>query len=79
MTDPTQIFGYLAMIMLVISFIPRQLKLIRSLNLIACLLFVVYGFLLGREWPIIISNGFIAIIQAYHLFSAKKMLVENKN
>lgn len=75
MNHATQIFGYLAMTMLVISFLPKQLKVIRILNLVACILFVVYGVLLGWEWPIIISNGFITFIQAYHLFIAKKQPV----
>ena len=68
----TEIFGYIAMAMLVISFIPKQLKLIRLLNLIGCIFFVIYGILLGWKWPIIISNGLIAVIQAYHLLSARK-------
>lgn len=68
----TEIFGYIAMSMLVISFIPRQLRLIRLLNLIGCIFFVVYGIMLGWKWPIIISNGLIAAIQAYHLVFARK-------
>ncbi|MFV0604730.1 MAG: uroporphyrinogen decarboxylase [Niabella sp.] len=65
----TEIFGYLAMIMLVISFIPKQLKLIRVLNLAGCIFFVIYGILLGWKWPIIISNGLVAVIQIWHLFA----------
>ncbi len=68
----TEIFGYLAMAMLVVSFIPKKLRLIRILNLIGCIFFVVYGVLLGWKWPIIISNGLVAVIQAYHLLNEKK-------
>lgn len=77
MDDSTEIFGYLAMTMLVISFIPKQLKLIRILNLIGCVFFVIYGALLGWKWPIIISNGLIAAIQAYHLLFSRKIVDEH--
>jgi len=64
--------GYIATLLLVASFLPRQLRYIRGINFIACLFFVVYGILLGWKWPLIISNGIIAIIQLYHLFWNKK-------
>lgn len=60
------------MAMLVVSFIPKQLKLIRILNLIGCIAFVTYGIFLGWKFPIIISNGLIAIIQIFHLLKRKK-------
>ncbi len=72
MNNFTEIIGYLAMAMLVISFIPKQLNLIRALNLTGCILFVIYGILLGWKWPIVISNGLIAVIQVYYLFFIKK-------
>lgn len=60
--------GYIATVLLVISFLPRKLVHIRAINFLACLAFIVYGFLLGLKWPLIISNGLIAVIQLYHLF-----------
>ena len=62
-----EIIGYFAMTFLVLSFIPKQVKLIRIINLIGCLFFVAYGILLGWKFPIIISNGLVAVIQVYHL------------
>lgn len=62
-----EIIGYIAMSLLVISFIPKRLGAIRSINLVASLVFSIYGVLLGWKWPIIVSNGLIAFIQAYHL------------
>lgn len=67
-----EIVGYFAMALLVISFIPKQLKVVRIINLVGCILFVAYGILLGWKYPIIISNGLIGLIQIYHLFLAKK-------
>lgn len=66
--NTTELIGYLAMAFLVISFIPKQLKTIRIINFIGCLFFVIYGIMLGWKWPLIISNGLIAVIQLYHLF-----------
>ncbi len=62
-----EIIGYFAMTFLVLSFIPKQVQLIRIINLIGCLFFVAYGILLGWKFPIIISNGLVAVIQVYHL------------
>ena len=69
--DSTELFGYLAMTFLVVSFLPTKVRKVRMINLIACLLFIVYGVLLGLKWPLIISNAVVCIIQIYHLFIAK--------
>jgi uncharacterized protein with PQ loop repeat len=67
-----EIIGYIAMTLLVISFIPKQIRLVRWINLFACLTFVVYGYFNGLLLPIIISNAIVSCIQIYHLFLAKK-------
>ncbi len=69
--------GFIAMFLLVISFIPKKLGLIRIINMVGCIFFVLYGILLGWKWPIIISNGLIACIQLYHLFIANKKPAAN--
>lgn len=70
MANSTEWVGYLAMAFLVISFIPTKLNQVRILNLAGCIFFVLYGYLLGWRWPIIISNGLVAIIQVYHLIKS---------
>lgn len=70
--DTTELFGYLAMTFLVVSFLPTQVRKVRMINLISCALFVVYGVLLGCKWPLIISNSVVCLIQIYHLFFVKK-------
>ena len=67
----TNIIGYIAMTLLVVSFLPKDIKVVRSVNLVACAFFVGYGVLLGWAWPIIISNIAVCCVQFYHLFIAK--------
>ncbi|MEE6186870.1 hypothetical protein PIECOFPK_01534 [Mycovorax composti] len=69
--DTIELIGYIATLLLVISFVPNNVKTIRSLNCVACVFFVIYGILLGNKWPIIISNGMIACIHLYYLFKSK--------
>ena len=70
--DLTQIVGYLGSLVLVVSFMLKNITHIRIVNLIACILFVVYGVMLGILWPIIIPNATIALVQIYYLFFSKK-------
>ena len=58
--------GYIAMFMLMISFLMKDIKKLRIINTIACLLFVAYGFML-HSYPIIISNAFISLVNLYYL------------
>jgi uncharacterized protein with PQ loop repeat len=68
---PTEWVGYSAMVLLLLSFLMREIKQLRRLNSIACLLFVIYGFMLSTAWPVIISNAAILGINLYYLFLKK--------
>tara|TARA_B110000967_G_C18416628_1_gene331859 strand:- start:225 stop:452 length:228 start_codon:yes stop_codon:yes gene_type:complete len=70
-TYGTEIVGYLAMVVLLLSFLMKDMRRLRTLNSIACALFVVYGFLLP-SWPIVISNAAIFCVNIYYLFLKKK-------
>jgi len=76
----TQISGYAASVFLIISFLLKDQKKLRALNLIGCVFFVIYGFRLGFQWPIIIPNTIIAFTQVYHLWirPIKKEADQNK-
>ncbi|MDB4589113.1 YgjV family protein [Flavobacteriaceae bacterium] len=67
----TELVGYAAMLVLLVSFLMKDIRRLRTLNTIACALFVVYGFLLETSWPIIISNASIFGINLYYLFLKK--------
>ncbi|KXX69893.1 uroporphyrinogen decarboxylase [Flammeovirga sp. SJP92] len=63
--------GYLASLLLMISFSLKNVKLLRTVNSIGCIVFVIYGIMLSA-WPIVITNGFIAMINIFYLVKDKK-------
>ncbi len=63
----TEGVGYLASIVLMISFLMKNINTLRIINSVGCFLFVVYGFLLATSWPIIISNAFIMGVNTFYL------------
>ncbi|WP_046744985.1 hypothetical protein [Kordia zhangzhouensis] len=71
----TEWIGYMASIAVLISFTMKDLKKLRMINGIGCLLFVVYGCLMPTlrvGLPIIITNLAILGINIYHLSARKK-------
>ncbi len=67
----TDIVGYTAMALLLISFLMKDVKRLRVINTIGCAFFVAYGFLLVTSWPIIITNSAIITINLYYLILRK--------
>ena len=66
--------GYLASLAVLISFTMKDLKKLRMINGVGCLLFVLYGFMIPElrvGLPIIITNLAIFGINIYHLTRAK--------
>lgn len=63
----TEYVGYLASIIVLISFLMKDFIKLRIVNSVGCALFVVYGFLLNQSLPIIITNGAIIGINIFYL------------
>ncbi len=62
--------GYAASIFIVLSFVLKDIKKIRFINLIGCICFVIFGFFSVPGtyiWPIIIPNAILCGVQVYHL------------
>ncbi|MFV0564650.1 MAG: uroporphyrinogen decarboxylase [Flavobacteriaceae bacterium] len=59
--------GYAAMVVLLASFIMKNVVKLRIVNTIGCVLFVAYGLLLNVSWPIVISNAAIICVNLYYL------------
>ncbi|MBL1221631.1 uroporphyrinogen decarboxylase [Chryseobacterium sp. L7] len=68
----TTYIGYSASVFIVLSFILKDIRKIRIVNMIGCICFVIYGIFNGLLWPVIIPNGLICLIQVYHLLAGKK-------
>ncbi|MFB9121633.1 uroporphyrinogen decarboxylase [Bergeyella porcorum] len=60
-------FGYAASFFVVLSFVLKDLKKVRLVNLVGCICFVIYGVFSGMLWPIIIPNAILCLIQIYYL------------
>ncbi|GMM90571.1 MULTISPECIES: YgjV family protein [Vibrio] len=66
-----EILGYAASIMVAISLTMKDIVRLRVLNFIGCALFTAYGVMIDA-WPVVATNGFIAIVNVYFLAKMQK-------
>lgn len=59
--------GYAASLMIAISLLMTNVIKLRMLNTVGCLLFVIYGFIVGA-YPVAVANLAIIFINLYHLY-----------
>ncbi|MCT4583063.1 MAG: YgjV family protein [Flavobacteriales bacterium] len=62
----TEWVGYAASLGVLVSFLMKDIKVLRVVNSVGCALFVAYGFMLGSI-PIIVTNVAILVVNAYYL------------
>ncbi|MDC3388147.1 uroporphyrinogen decarboxylase [Flavobacteriaceae bacterium] len=70
-----EIVGYFASIVVLCSFVMKDVKKLRLVNMAGCLLFVIYGIMMPTfrlGLPLIITNSAILMINFYYLYIAKK-------
>lgn len=70
----TEYVGYMASIMVLLSFTMKEVKRLRLINMTGCVLFIIYGFLMPSiriGLPIIIANAAILLVNGYYLFKIK--------
>ena len=61
--------GYMAAALVVISFlVSKNMRLLRTINMLGAALFILYGVLLTVTLPVIIPNAVIVGIQVFYLF-----------
>jgi len=60
------LLGYLAMVILLISFLMKNIKKLRIINSVGCFTFAIWGILI-QEWPVVITNICILLINIYYL------------
>jgi hypothetical protein len=61
-----EIWGYISMIIVLISMTMSNMKALRITNSIACAMFVIYGLILGA-YPIVIMNILVILINLNRL------------
>lgn len=67
----TEMVGYLASLLLIVSFMMKNIRALRLVNSLGCIAFVAYGFMLQTSWPVIITNAFIFGANVYYLYFRK--------
>jgi len=65
--SPAEIIGYIASLFVLVSFLMKDIKKLRLINSVGCMLFVIYGVLLNFSIPIILTNTAILIINTIAL------------
>ena len=63
----TEWIGYAASVVLMVSFLMKNINTLRIINSFGAILFVVYGIMLAISWPIIVTNTFILGVNTYYL------------
>ena len=61
-----EICGVIATVLVFVSFLPTDIKLIRWLNLFGSIFFMIYGFSIGATWNGLTNLG-LFFVQIYHL------------
>ncbi len=67
----TDWIGYLASLVVFISFLYKDVKKIRLINMAGAFLFVIYGIMLKTAYPVILFNAGLILLHIYHLVFKK--------
>lgn len=68
----TEWVGYLASLMVVVSFIMKDVSKLRFVNSLGAICFIAYGVLLKTSYPIIITNVVILTVNGYYLIKNRR-------
>jgi uncharacterized protein with PQ loop repeat len=66
-----ELLGYVAMIVTLISMTSKNMNLLRILNSIGCVLWMIYG-IIRNDNPVILVNSTILIIHLVSLYKTKR-------
>ncbi len=67
-----EIYGYAGSVLIAISLMMSSIKPLRWINLVGASLFSSYGLII-HAWPVAALNGFIVLIDIYHLYYLYKV------
>jgi uncharacterized protein with PQ loop repeat len=66
MIENTEIVGYIASAIVLLSFLMKKMKNLRLVNTVGCIAFILYGTLINSI-PLIVTNAVIVLIHMYYL------------
>jgi hypothetical protein len=64
--EPIEIYGYISMVVVIISMLMKDMKRLRIINTISCAMFLIYGLILSA-YPIVLLNTAIIFINLFKL------------
>jgi hypothetical protein len=67
----TEVLGWIATAVVLLSFTVQDMRKLRMVNLVGCLLWIGYGFILMSK-PVIFVNISIALVHSYWLIKNRK-------
>lgn len=67
----TELLGYAASFLVVMSLLMGDIKRLRYINLAGCILFVAYGLMIAA-YPVAVMNTAAAVINVYHLWRLRQ-------
>ncbi len=67
----TELLGYAASIFVAISLLMSDIKWLRYVNSVGCILFVIYGVIISA-YPVAVMNAFCVFINIYQLIKLSK-------
>jgi Flp pilus assembly protein protease CpaA len=70
MINMIEIFGYISMVVVLISTMMKDMKRLRIINSIGCLMFVIYG-LYMQTYPIVAMNIVVILIHLWRLYKGE--------
>lgn len=73
----TEFIGYAASALVLLAFLMKNIRTLRIINSLGCILFVIYGVMLDSI-PVIITNAAILLVNFYYLFIEKTTTEETK-
>jgi uncharacterized BrkB/YihY/UPF0761 family membrane protein len=65
-----ELIGWLATILIIVSFMQKDILILRKLSLLGAILWIAYG-LISEAWSIVFLNSIICIIQLYWIAKNK--------
>lgn len=60
------IFGYIGSFVVLVSFLMKDIIMLRIVNTIACIMFVVYGWVMD-VYPVVITNIIVIAINGFYI------------